>query len=196
MRRHSLWLGFILFLSASGLSAQKGPLKVCVSQDGEGYDAFRLARQLSARKLKSGASLAVVAITGKALSAKEEHDLADPATPFVRVLLLEWTDKSRDAALERLGCEYNIKIWYHESADSFDANAPAGVPSPGPGSPKVPPTGDQTSVGYELRKAGNKKVIAGGTAPPGGVYARTGAPKSDPYLLFANQIVKKLNGAS
>jgi len=171
MRKHCLCLSFILISAASQLSAETNPLKVCVWQDDEGYDAFRLARQLASRKLDSGASLALVVITGKVLGIKEEQRLADPATPFARVVQKEQTAKARSAEVERLGCDYAIMVWYHEGAGRFD----------------------QTSVGYKLRKAGSKKVLAGASAPPFTVFVRQGRWVFDPYLLFANQIVKKLN---
>jgi hypothetical protein len=193
MRKHRIWLSFVLLLLASNLSAQANRLKVCVSQDGEGNDALRLARELSARKLDGGPPLTIVAITEKALSAEEEHKLTDSATPFVRILLTEKTAETRSARLESLGCDYNIKVWYHESADNFDANSPAGLPSPSPGLPSVPLSGDRTTVSYELRKAGNKRVLARASAPPLTVFVRQGRRVFNPYSLFADQIIKKFN---
>lgn len=194
MRKQGVWLSFILLLPASKLSAQANPLKLCVSQDDEGYDALRLARELSSRKLRSGAPFTMVAITEKALSAEDEHKLADPATPYVRILLTEKAAKARSAKLESLGCDYDIKVRYHESADNFDTNSPAGLPSPSPGLPAIPLSGDRTTVGYELRKAGSKKVLARATAPPQTVFVRQGGRVFNPYSLFADQIVKKLDG--
>lgn len=195
MRMRSLYLSFVLLFTTSGLSAQTNPLKLCVSQDAEGYDALRLARELSLRALKGGTTLAVVAITGKALTPEEEKRRTDAGASYVRVLLTERRAKVRSAQIERLGCDYDIKVWYHESADNFDANSPAGIPSPAPGAPDVPPSGDRTTVGYELRKAGSNKVIARASAPPRTVYVRQGRREFNPYPLFANQIVKKLDSA-
>jgi hypothetical protein len=193
MRKRFVWLGLILILRASGLAAQANPVKVCIIELDEGYDALRLARQLSSRKLESGAPLVVVAITGKELSAKEEQDLAAPGTPFVRVLATEKNAKDWDAEVERLRCDYNIRVSYHESADSFDSSSLACLPNPAPRSPSIPPSGDRTKVGYELRKAGSRKVIARAVAPPLTVYVRQGRREFNPYILFADQIVKKLN---
>jgi hypothetical protein len=179
MRAHSLWLSFVLLFAAPQFSAQASPLKVCVSQDGEGYDALQLARELSTRKLQSGASLSMVATTEKALSAEEEHKLTNPETPFVRVLLTEKTAKARSAEVERLGCDYNIKVWFHESLPSLMEGAA--------------PPGDRTTVSYELRKAGSKKVLARAAAPPLTVFVRQERRVFNPYSLFADQILKKLN---
>lgn len=186
-----LCFSIILLFAASGLSAQTKPLKVCVSQDGEGRDALRLAQELSSRKLKSGASLAVVVMTGKGISVVPEHNLAHTQS---LVPLLDKTENAR-AEIERLGCDYSIKVWYHESADNFDTNSPAGLPSPFPG-PTIPLSGDRTTVTYELRKAGSKKIVARASAPPLTVYVRQGRRVFNPYQLFANQIVKKLDIAN
>jgi hypothetical protein len=196
MRRRCVWLGFFLVFGVPGIHAQVNPLKVCVSQYDEGKDALRLARELSSRKLGSGTPFAVVAITGKVLAAPEEQKLADQGAPVVRVLLTEKSAKVRSAEIERLGCDYDIQVSYHESADNFDANSPAGIPSPAPGSPRIEPSGDRETVGYELRKTGSKKVIARAVAPPLTVYVRQGRRVFNPYILFADQIVKKLNSVS
>jgi hypothetical protein len=185
MRKHHLWLCIILLFAAPELSAQTSLLKVCVSQDGEGYDALRLARELSSRKQESGSPIAVVAITGKVLSAREERELADPSSPFERVLLKGQTSKARSDDIERLGCEYNIQVWHLESAAAIDVNGTADNPSTIQGVPET--------VSYELRKAGSKKVLARGVAPPRTVFVKQGRRVFNPYPLFADQIVKKLN---
>jgi hypothetical protein len=146
--------------------------------------------------LGSGTPLAVVAITGKVLSAPEEQKLADSGSPFVRVLITEKNARVRSAEIERIGCDYDIRVSYHESADNFDANSPAGIPSSTPGSPRIEPSGDRETVGYELRKSGSKKVLARAIAPPLTVYIRQGRRVFNPYILFADQIVKKLNSAN
>ena len=196
MRTRRLYVSFFFLFATSGISAQSNPLKICVSQDDEGYDALRLARELSSRKLKNGAAFAVVAITGKVLSAEEEQKLTHPGLPFVRILLTERSAKERSSQIERLGCDYNIKVSYHQSADDFDANSPAGIPSPAAGAPDIPPSGDRTMIGYELRKSGSKKILARASAPPRTVYVRQGRREFNPYPLFANQIVNKLESAS
>ena len=166
MRTSSLLLSFTFLFAASARSSQANTVKLCVSQDAEGYDALRLARELSSRKLKSGVSLAVVAITERALPAEEQRNLAYSGTSFARLLLTERSAKAWNAEIERLGCDYNIKIWYHKSVDDFDTNSPAGLPSPMPGASGTQPIGDRAMVGYELRKAGSKKVLARASAPP------------------------------
>jgi hypothetical protein len=184
----SLWLSFILLFEAPGLSGQSNPVKVCVSQEAEGYDALRLARELSSRKLESGASLTVVAITGKALSAEDEQVLGlTPGTPFARVVFTEKTAKARTAQLEQLGCGYSIKVWYHERVDIFNPDS-----SPAPGTP----VGDRTRVGYELRKTGNNRVLVRASLPPLTVYVKQGRRVFNPYPLFANEIVKTLDRVS
>lgn len=196
MRTHILSLSIIPLFAASGLPAQTNALKLCISQDAKGYDALRLARELSSRRLEGGISLTVVAITEKLLSADDEQVLGfTSATPFARVLFTEKTAKAQSAQLEQLGCDYGIKVWYHESADNFDTNSPAGLPGPFPG-PTIPLSGDRTTVTYELRKAGSRKIVARASAPPLTVYVRQGRRVFNPYQLLANQIVKKLDIAN
>lgn len=188
MRAWSLWLGLILLFETPGLSGQSNPGKVCVSQEDEGYDALRLAQELSSRKLESGASLAVVAITGKALSAEDEKALGlISGSPFTRALFTEKSGKARSAQLEQLGCGYSIEVWYHERVDIFD---PDSGPTPGT------PVGNRTRVGYELRKTGNNRVLVRASLPPLTVYVKQGRRVFNPYPLFANQIVKKLDRVS
>ena len=197
MRKRWLCLSFILLLGGSRLSAQANPLKICVSESGEGYDALRLAGELSSRKMQSGAALAVVAITEKALSAEEERKLANPAAPFVHVLVAEKSAQARDFEVERLGCGYDVKVWYHESADAFDTNSPANLPSaPAPprGSRGDFIMGDRAAVGYEMRKAGSKKVLVKASAPPLTVFVKQEHRVFNPFSSFADQIVKKLDG--
>jgi hypothetical protein len=193
MRRHYLWICFILLFETSGLSAQTSPLKICVSQNGDGYDALHLARELSSRKLESGSPITVVAITGKVLSAREERELADQSSPFQRVLLNEKTLKSRTDEIERLGCDYNIQVWRLPGAVAPDVNGTADNPSTAPRVAGGPPTSDSETVSYELRKAGSKKVLARGLAPPMTVFVRQGRRVFSPNSLFADQVVKKLN---
>lgn len=184
----SFWLSFILLFEAPGLSGQSNPVKVCVSQEAEGYDALRLAQELSSRKLESGASLAVVVMTGKALSAEDEKVLGlTSGLPFTRVLFTEKTAKARNAQLEQLGCGYSIKVWYHERVDIFNPDS-----SPTPGNP----AGDRTRVGYELRKTGNNRVLVRASLAPLTVYVKRGRRVINPYPLFANQIVKTLDHVS
>jgi hypothetical protein len=193
MRKRLVWLGFVLIFEASGLYAQVKPLKVCIYQYDEGYDALRLARQLSSRKLESGAPLAVAAITGKALSSKEEQDLAESSAPFVRVLVTEKNAKVRDAEVERLGCDYDVQVSHDESINKFDKNSPAGMQNSSPehSIPEQPDMGDR--IEYKLRKAGSKKVLSRDTERPRTVFVRQRRLVFDPYILFADQIVKKLN---
>jgi hypothetical protein len=167
---------------------------VCVFQDSEGYDAIRLAQQLTSRKLSDGASLAVVAITGKLLDAEWEHYLAAPEMPFTRVLFTNQTAKGRSAESGRLGCDYNIRVWYDEG--DYSSNQPANALSPpSEVNNPVPLPSAPPMIGYELRRAGREKVLARGSAPPRTVYRKTGRWEFNPYPLFANQIVKKLNSA-
>lgn len=195
MRRHSLRLSFLLLFTLSRLCAQTSSPKVCVYEGAEGYDALRLARELSSRKLRSGASLAVVSITGKALSAEAEQVLGlSSGAPFAGVLLKKQTAKAHSAQLEQLGCNYSIQVSYHESADAFDANSPEGIPSPMPGA--SPPIGDRTTVDYLMRKAESKRVLARGSAPPLTVFVKKGRRVFNPYSQFADQVVKKLNDIS
>jgi hypothetical protein len=195
MRKGLIWLSLLLIYEASGIPARANAVKVCVSQNDEGNDALRLARELSSRKLGSGVPLTVVAITGKALSSREEEKLADPSTPFVRVLLTQKGAKVRGAEIEGFGCEYMIEVTHHEGADNFDA-VQTGIPKSSPETASPGPGGDPETVGYELRKAGSKKVIARAIAPPLTVFVRQGRRVFNPYVLFADQIMKKINTVS
>jgi hypothetical protein len=172
MRKRLVWLGFVLIFEASGLYAQVKPLKVCIYQYDEGYDALRLARQLSS---------------------KEEQDLAESSAPFVRVLVTEKNAKVRDAEVERLGCDYDVQVSHDESINKFDKNSPAGMQNSSPehSIPEQPDMGDR--IEYKLRKAGSKKVLSRDTERPRTVFVRQRRLVFDPYILFADQIVKKLN---
>jgi hypothetical protein len=184
-RRTLLAIASMLLWSAPALSAQAPRLKLCIWQDDEGYDALRLSRALSSQYLESGVSLSVVAITAKVLSADEERRLADSAIPFIRVLLTEKSAKERATHIEQLGCEYEIKMFFHESIEM--ANSGQFGQAPGE---------DRTTVGYELRKAASKKLLQRSSLPPRTVYTRQGHRVFDPYALFAGQIVKKLDALS
>jgi len=52
--------------------------------------------------------------------------------------------------------------------------------------------GDRTMVGYELRKAGAKKMLARAAAPPLTVFVRQERRVFNPYSLFADQIQHQL----
>src|SRR5947209_15487773 len=54
------------------------------------------------------------------------------------------------------------------------------LPSPMEGA-APPPMGDRTMVGYELRKAGAKKMLARAAAPPLTVFVRQGRRVFNPY---------------
>ena len=188
MQACSLWLGFILLFAAPGLFGQSNPVRVCVTQEAKGYYALRLARELSSRKLESGASFAVVAITGEPLSAKDEQALGfTSGTPFGRAFFMEKTPKARSAQLEQLECGYSVNVWLHEQVDIFN---PDSSPTP------ATPVGDRTRVGYELRKTGNNRVLVRASLPPLTVYVKQGRRVFNPYALFANQIVKTLDRVS
>ncbi|MGH9736097.1 MAG: hypothetical protein ACRD8A_16085 [Candidatus Acidiferrales bacterium] len=148
---------------------------------------------MASRKLDSGSSVDVIAITGKPLPPDEERQAAKQDTQFARVVLADHDRKAKKADAERFGCDYNVKVWYHESLD-VDAGGPSNAPNSMPASP--PPIADRTAVGYELRNARTNRVLARAAAPPRTMYVRQGRRVFDPYPLFANQIIKKLNSAS
>jgi len=119
------------------------------------------------------------------LSAEDEQVLGlTSGARFARVLFTEQNAKARSAQLEQLGCDYSIKIWYHERVDIFGADS-----SPTLGIP----VGDRTRAGYELRKTGKNRVLARSSAPHVTVYVRQGRRVFNPFPLFANEIVKKLD---
>jgi hypothetical protein len=189
-----LCAGFLLLLASSSLYAQTPTIKLCVFQQDEGRDALQLAQALSRKKLKSGASLAVVGITTKALSPEGERRFTASDPPFVHVLSTQRTAKARSTELESLGCDYNIKVWYHRAAEVFDSTpVPDLSPSPLPVTPGPQPNEDRATVDYELRKASNNKLLVRSSAPPRTIYVKQGRRLFDPYSLFADQIIKKLD---
>lgn len=126
-------LSIILPLAALAVCAQTPSRTVCIMQNDEGYDALRLARQLVSRKLDNGGFLRVVTITGKTLPPDEER-LAKQGDLFTRVILADNSRKAERTETERLGCDYDVKVWYHESVD-IGGDVPSAVPDsmpPGP----------------------------------------------------------------
>lgn len=191
MRTDAIRFGVLFLLAASALRGQTRSQTVCVIQTDGGRDALLLARQLAGRKLSGRDTFEVIAITGKSLPPHEEHDTTRQGVSFARVILANQTKKAIRAANARLGCDYDVKVWYHENVDDLDQNAPVGMPSPMANAPD--PMGDRTVVAYELRDTRTNKVLAHAAAPPRTVYVRQGRRVFDPYPLFANQIVKKLD---
>ncbi|HXN65398.1 MAG TPA: hypothetical protein VN862_08705 [Candidatus Acidoferrales bacterium] len=187
-------MAIILMCGASALYAQIS-LKVCISEDAEGYDAIRLAQELSSRKLKDGRSFSIVAITRKSLPSVMEKQLADSHLNVIRVLVADESAKALSAETERLECDYNVKMWFHPSID--DANGPANLPSTTSQSSSEPITpqsvAQRSAVGFELRKTGNGKVLAHASAPPRTAYSKQGRV-FEPSVPFANQIVKAVDG--
>lgn len=163
-------LSVILPLAALAVCAQTPSRTVCIMQNDEGYDALRLARQLVSRKLDNGSFLRVATITGKTLPPDEER-LATQGDPFTRVILADNNRKAERTETERLGCDYDVEVWYHESVD-IGGDVPSTVPDSMPAGPS--PIGDRTVVGYELRDAKTDKMLARASAPPRTVYVRQG----------------------
>jgi hypothetical protein len=102
-------------------------------------------------------------------------------------------DKKASAEIKRLGCDYDIKIWFHQTEEGFDSAPPNAPAAAGPDT-LIP--GQATShipdlIYYELRKAGEEKLLARGSAPPKTFSHHT--LKFNPYPAFSDQIVKKLN---
>lgn len=195
MRRCLFWLTLNLLSLVTLVGAQTNAVKLCVAQDNnDGYDALRLAQQLWSRKLADGTTLAVTALTVGMPSPEWERRLTDANSPVHWVNVAGKTAKERDQEIARLECDYSVKVWYHESVDDLESNCAAFVPCPMPG-PRPEPTGDQSAVGYELRRFGKGKVLSKGTLPPRTVYGRQGHRMFDPYLVMADKIINKLQSA-
>lgn len=168
---------FLLFVPE--VSVQTPPLLICTVQPAEGFghappgglpdwgghEALELARELSTHHLVDGTPIQATAVIRKT------------------------RQESRDEA-ERRGCPFIVELWWHDSVDRADVNAPPGTPSTQlPGQVLV---GDRTMIEYSLSRGGSRKELLGGAAPPAVMY-KGGTWSPSPYPLFATQILKKLN---
>jgi hypothetical protein len=178
IRRTILFILYPLFLGAPNLSAQLVPLRICTVQPSEGFgsgppgtapgwggfEAKKLANELATRKLADG-------------------------TPIQAVAIVRKTREDSEAEARRQECPYVVELWYHISVDDIDTNSPAFTPSP-PQRGNL--AGDSTEIEYAMSRNDTRKVIARGSAPPAAIH-KSGWRDASPYLIFANQIVAKLN---
>jgi hypothetical protein len=136
------------------------------------YDASQLAVELSKSRLPSGRLVAGIAIPQK-------------------------TTKELSTEIKERGCDYLVKVWHHESADTW-LHSPAGppglmaIPSQMPELPLPRPIHDRDTIDFELRKAGSAYVIAKGVAPVPRTYRGEDHPSSTPYPFLGEQIVAHL----
>lgn len=142
-----------------------------------------LARQLSSKTLKTGTQLSVVAITRQPLPLELEDGFAQSKPSFARLIQRDMSAKNREAQIEQVGCDYYTKVWRHESMEDITDT---------PNGPM--PNGDRTMIGYELRKDPKAKILMRAMASPMTVYVHQGRRVFNPYVVFADQIVKKLSG--
>ena len=119
-----------------------------------------------------------MAVTPGGPSPDWERLLTDPQSPIHWVNVAGKKAKEREQEIERLGCDYNIKVWYSASSQMPDDTHPK-----------------PDAVVYEMRKAGSKKVLSRAALPPRTVYASREPERRQfvPYPIFADEIVKKLS---
>ena len=82
-------------------------------------------------------------------------------------------------------CDYIVELWRHEGFDRNDS-----APSPG-STGSVSSIHDRDAVLFELSAPSTRKVLLKGSAPPPTIYGRSDHVFS-PYVLFATEIVKKI----
>jgi hypothetical protein len=136
------------------------------------YDASQLAVELSKSRLSRGGLVEGIAVPQK-------------------------TTKELSAEIKEGVCDYVVKVWRHESADTWlhSPASPPGlmaIPSPMPELPLPRPIHDRDTIDFELRKVGSAYVIAKGVAPVPRTYRGEDRPSTTPYPLFAAQIVAHL----
>lgn len=174
-------VGVALFLLSNllGAAADSQTIRMCTVQSDErfagvilhGTDAKRLAQELSTRKLHDGSPVLAIPITG---IPKNETG----------------------AAIERENCAYVISISRHENVDIGNGDVPGAIADPNlPTAPHAAPIGDRDLVAFSLKKIGSNKVIAHGIAPPP-TYHRPDHHLTEPYPLFADEILKKIDQKS
>lgn len=151
--------------------ARESSLRICVVQSKEGFaysqiygwDAKKLAPELSTRKLLNGTLIIGVAVVGM-------------------------DRKDAEAEAGRQQCVYVVQLSRYESVDEFDTNSPPDSlvrsPSPSPGY--------RDSIAYTLSRSGESKVILQGSAPGPIIYAKSHRQFS-PFPVFATEIMAKLN---
>jgi len=171
MRRAICFAVCAVLLAVPKIWARESSLRICVVQPKEGlvdsqiygWDAKKLAPELSTRKLLNGTLIIGVAIVG-----------ADR--------------KDAEAEAGRQQCVYVVQLSRYESVDEFDSNSPADSlvrsPSPSPGY--------RDSIAYALSRSGESKVILRGSATGPIIYAKSHR-QFTPFPIFATEIVAKLN---
>jgi len=149
--------------------AQETATRICVVQVKEGFEGTSTVQE-------SGAD--AIGLTSELSTRKTKNGLLVPA-----ILLFRMPRKEVDSEVDMQQCGYVVELWRHISAD--DAGTGGAYP--------VEPSGDRDMVEYQLRKAGSRKVLASGAAPPLIVHGPAHWVSPSPYPLIATSIMKKIN---
>jgi hypothetical protein len=168
-----LCLGSLLLLDvilvhgqSNAAVGQSNAGRICVVEADSDIGATLLAKQLAGKELHNGSHIVAIRIIAA------DHRLLD-------------------ADVERANCRYTVTMWHHELISD---NPPTDIPSSVPGDPTLSVSmPDRSVVGYKLRMTGKKKVILAQSAPPLTVYVKQDKRVFNPYVMFANKIVNKLN---
>jgi hypothetical protein len=177
-------IAFIALMFGTGWSQSERsgePIAICVAQPNEGQDPVQ-QDGMDARHL-----------------AKALMDEVSPSGETIRpILVVGLPEKAVASDVERLGCSWVVELIRHDSVDSGGNvwNPPSGLAADAGPVPDVPPIGDRDAIFYSLHRAGSKKSIAHGSAPPATYRGRTGTLIYSPYPLFARQIMKKIGQSS
>ncbi len=135
-----------------------------------GYEAKKLAKELSTRKLPDGTPIQATAIVLK-------------------------TRKDSETEAQRLDCTFIIELWDHDIGDMASRNgAPVPAGSPTAGIPNgVPDHGDIIDNGIEwaMTRSDSRKVIARGYLPSQPRYKGQTVNRTFPALT--TQITDKLS---
>lgn len=175
----SVGVALFILLALLETSVNSQTIRMCTVQPDErfagvilhGTDAKRLAQELSTRKLHDGSPILAIPITG--ISKNETG-----------------------AAVEREGGVYVIELSRHENVDIGTGDVPGTLADSNlPTAPQAAPIGDRDLVAFSLKKIGSNKVIARGIAPPP-TYHRPDHHLTEPYPLFADEILKKIDQKS
>jgi hypothetical protein len=181
-RYRPLMLGTLVLLSAPKLLAQPTPLHLCTVQPSEGlssgpagtqpgwggFEAKKLAKELSTQKLLDG-------------------------TPIQAIAIVRKTRKDSETEAQRQDCPFIIELWDHDIGDMADNNGAPYTPNNVDHPNGVPFHGNPIYNGIEwtMTRSDSRKVIARGYLPSQPHYKGQAINRTLPAL--ATQIADKLN---
>ncbi|MGH9865377.1 MAG: hypothetical protein ACRD4H_08185, partial [Candidatus Acidiferrales bacterium] len=129
-----------------------------------GYDATKLAEELSGRALSDGETVEAIVIT-------------------------EQTAKAVSTRAKKEGCRYLVRIWRHGNLNAPDVDPEADA---GNRMPRGAIVYDRDTVDFDLRDVRSRNVVTRGAEPVPTIYAKQGHHLFLPYPLLAKQIIAKL----